>query len=157
MSIEPGNTAPQFCLPNQQNAPICLNHYLGKWIILYFYPKDYTPGCTMEACAFRDTHEQLQANDAVILGVSSDSAVRHASFSEKFNLPFELLADTEKMVMTQYEAWGEKKNFGRIYQGVKRMTYIIDPEGNVAKVFKTVKPATHAKQVLEALETLQTK
>lgn len=157
MIIEPGNKAPEFCLPNQQNASICLSDYRGKWVILYFYPKDHTPGCTKEACAFRDTHDKLQAKDAVILGMSGDTAERHASFADKFNLPFELLADTEKEVMTQYGAWGEKKNFGRIYQGVKRMTYIIDPEGNVAKVFKTVKPATHAEQVLGALETLQTK
>ncbi len=128
--------------------------YRGRWVVLYFYPKDDTPGCTKEACAFRDAHAELEALGAVVLGVSADDVQSHRRFAEKHGLNFPLLADPEKTVIRAYGAWGRKNLYGRVYEGVMRYTFLIDPEGRVARVWKKVKPEAHAREVAEALRAL---
>lgn len=131
-----------------------LEDYRGRWVVLYFYPKDDTPGCTKEACAFRDAHAELKALGAVVLGVSADGVESHRRFAEKYGLNFPLLADPEKAVIRAYGAWGKKNLYGRVYEGVMRYTFLIDPEGRIARVWKKVKPATHAQEVAAALREL---
>lgn len=132
-----------------------LSDYQGRWLVLYFYPKDDTPGCTKEACSFRDEQATLKKLGAVVLGVSTDDTKSHAKFAEKFNLNFPLLADPSAEMIKSYGAWGKKNLYGKEYEGVLRQTFIVDPKGNVARVWEKVKPEDHALEVAEALQELQ--
>ena len=143
--------AKDFTLVNQDGKDVSLSDFKGKKIVLYFYPKDDTPGCTTEACAFRDVYDDILEAGAVVLGVSADDAASHTKFKQKYNLPFHLLADTDKEVLNAYGAWGEKKMYGKSYMGVIRSTYLIDEDGNVAEVWPKVTPKNHADEVLKAL------
>ncbi|WP_337174719.1 thioredoxin-dependent thiol peroxidase [Paludisphaera sp.] len=149
-----GQQAPDFSLPDQDGDEVKLSDLKGSPVVLYFYPKDDTSGCTKQACAFRDGFPDFQAVGAVVLGVSPDSAASHAKFIAKHELPFTLLADVDKTVCEAYGVWKEKSMYGRKYMGVERTTYIIDREGNVARVFPKVKVPGHADAVLEAVRAL---
>lgn len=150
-----GNTAPDFRLPDQDGAVHSLKDERGRWVLLYFYPKDMTPGCTKEACAVRDTFPSFEKLNAVVWGVSADSVESHKKFAESYNLCFPLLADTEKKAIEAYGVWQEKNMMGRKYMGIVRSSFLIDPEGNIAKVYEKVKPEIHAEEVLSDLKTLQ--
>ena len=152
MTLSVGVTAPDFTLPDQDGKEHKLSDYLGKPVVLYFYPKDDTSGCTKEACGFRDDYSAYQEAGVVILGVSPDSPKSHTNFIAKYELPFTLLADTEREVLKLYSAWGLKKMYGREYEGVLRTTYLIDANGKIAKVYEKVKPAAHSAQILADLE-----
>jgi len=149
--IEEGKPAPDFELATDAGERVKLSDYRGQPVVLYFYPKDDTPGCTVEACGFRDAHTAFEERGAVILGVSPDDEASHVKFKQKYSLPFPLLADPEHEVADQYGVWGEKKYAGKTYWGVSRTTFVIDGEGNIAKVMKNVKPDGHPEQVLAAL------
>ena len=140
--------APDFRLPDQDGKIHSLADYRGKWILLYFYPKDDTPGCTMEACSIRDNFPEFGKVDVVVLGISVDSEKSHKKFSEKHHLPFTLLADEKKEVVRKYGAWGTKKFLGREYDGTSRTSFLIDPNGRIAKMYEKVKPMVHAEEVL---------
>jgi thioredoxin-dependent peroxiredoxin len=157
MEIKVGSKAPDFRLPDQDGNEHRLSDYAGKWVLVYFYPKDDTPGCTKEACALRDNLPHFKKSKTVILGISTDSAASHKKFAEKYGLPFTLLSDTEKKVVEKYGVWGEKKFMGRSYIGIKRMSFLIDPKGKVAKVYSAVKPPLHAEEVLADLKGLSRK
>ncbi|MCL4454832.1 MAG: thioredoxin-dependent thiol peroxidase [Deinococcus sp.] len=150
-----GEKAPHFALPDQEGKVHKLSDYQGGWLVLYFYPKDDTPGCTKEACSFRDEQATLKKLGAVVLGVSADDTKSHAKFAEKFNLNFPLLADPSAEMIKSYGAWGKKNLYGKEYEGVLRQTFIVDPKGNVARVWEKVKPEDHALDVAEALRELQ--
>ena len=152
--IEEGKKAPAFSLNDEAGKRVKLADFAGKYVVLYFYPKDDTPGCTKEACSFRDEHSKLEKAGAVVLGVSPDDEKRHVKFIEKYKLPFTLLADPEHAVAEKYGAWGEKNNYGKKYMGIVRSTFLIGPDGKVAKVWPKVKPEGHAEEVLEAIEDL---
>lgn len=137
--LEIGNAAPQFSLNNSVGEEIKLSGYKGKWVILYFYPKDDTPGCTKEACDFTDLKLEYKKLDAEIIGISPDNAAMHQKFIDKYNLEINLLSDEDKVVMKQYEAWGMKKNYGKEYEGVIRTTYIIDPQQVIVAGWKNVR------------------
>jgi thioredoxin-dependent peroxiredoxin len=154
MPISAGIKAPDFTLPDETGAVRKLSDYQGKPIVLYFYPKDDTPGCTKEACNFRDDYSAYQQADVEILGVSPDSPKAHTKFKQKYNLPFTLLADQEHKVCELYGVWGLKKRYGREYYGVFRTTFLIDPQGQIVKVFENVKPADHSAEILESLQGL---
>ena len=154
MPISAGEPAPTFTLLDENEAERSLSDYRGKPVVLYFYPKDDTPGCTKEACGFREDYSAYENAGVEILGVSPDSPKSHARFKAKYDLPFHLLADTEKEVLKAYNAWGLKKSYGREYEGVLRTTFLIDSDGNIAKVFKNVKPAGHSEEILAALQGL---
>ncbi len=143
-----GKAAPDFKLPDQNGDMHSLKQYRGRWVVLYFYPKDDTPGCTVEACSFRDNFSVLKKLDAAVLGVSTDSAKKHAKFAEKYELPFTLLADEEKKVVELYGVWGKKKFMGREYMGTNRVSFLIDPKGKISKIYNAVKPAEHVAEVL---------
>jgi thioredoxin-dependent peroxiredoxin len=143
-----GEQAPNFTLPNQDNIPISLYDFANHWVVVYFYPKDDTAGCTTEACAFRDSISELTGAGIVVLGISKDSVESHKKFHQRYNLNFNLLADTNKTVITQYGAWQEKMNFGKRYMGIQRMTYIIAPGGTVAHIFPKVTPRGHEREVI---------
>ncbi len=147
-----GTKAPDFTVKDQNGNTVSLANYRGKKIILYFYPKDSTPGCTKEACGFRDHFQSLQNLNVEILGVSTDSEKSHKSFIQKQNLPFTLLADTDKQLVNSYGVWGEKTLYGKKYMGIHRITYLIDENGMVAAVFNKVKPETHAQELLNFLQ-----
>ncbi len=147
--------ADNFTLPDQDNSVHQLSDYLGKWIVLYFYPKDDTPGCTKEACNFRDSYHQLQQNNMVILGVSKDSVASHKKFAQKYDLNFPLLSDPTAEVIKKYHAWREKKFMGRTFEGIYRMTYLINPQGEISKVYEKVNPLTHANEILKDLDSLK--
>ena len=149
--IEEGKPAPDFELATDMGERVKLSDFRGKPVVLYFYPKDDTPGCTTQACGFRDSYVDFEKRGAVILGVSPDDEASHVRFKEKYSLPFTLLADPEHEVADQYGVWGEKKYAGKTYFGVFRSTFVIDAEGNVAKVMHNVKPDGHPDQVLAAL------
>jgi peroxiredoxin Q/BCP len=149
--IEEGSPAPDITLTSDSGEEVTLSDLRGSPVVLYFYPKDDTPGCTVEACGFRDAYPELEQRGAVVLGVSPDNEASHVKFKEKFSLPFTLLADPEHQVADEYGVWGEKKFAGKTYHGVKRSTFVIDAEGNVAKVMHNVKPDGHPEQVLAAL------
>lgn len=151
MPISSGIPAPDFTLLDETETEHKLSDYRGNPVVLYFYPKDDTPGCTTEACNFRDDYSAYQEAGVTILGVSPDSPKRHANFKAKYDLPFTLLADTEHEICELYGVWGLKKSFGREYEGVFRTTFLISPEGEIIKVFKNVKPADHSAEVLQAL------
>ena len=150
--LEVGKKAPDFSLLNQDEKKISLKDYVGQKVVLYFYPKDDTSGCTKEACSFSDDLPKFSKIDAVILGVSPDSVKSHKKFSEKYNLKFDLLADDEKNVVEKYGVWKEKSMYGRKYMGVERTTFIIDEKGKIKKIFNKVKVDGHNKEVLEALK-----
>jgi peroxiredoxin Q/BCP len=154
MTIPEGVPAPNFKLEDEHGEPHELKEYLGKPVVLYFYPKDDTPGCTTEACNFRDNYSDYQKAGVVVLGVSPDTVKSHTKFKDKYNLPFTLLADPDHKVCEIYGVWGLKKKYGREYMGVLRTTFLINPDGMVAKVFEQVKPAEHSKEVLEAVSQL---
>jgi peroxiredoxin Q/BCP len=149
--IEEGKPAPDFELPSDSGATIKLSDLRGKPVVLYFYPKDDTPGCTTQACGIRDAYGEFERAGAVVLGISPDSEKSHVKFKDKYELPFTLLADTDHEVADAYGVWGEKTFAGRKYLGVMRSTFVIDHDGNVTKVMHDVKPATHADDVLAAL------
>ncbi|WP_282776085.1 thioredoxin-dependent thiol peroxidase [Phaeodactylibacter xiamenensis] len=151
-TLKEGDKAPDFTGIDQNENTISLSDYKGKKLILFFYPKDNTPGCTAEACNLRDNFEDLKAKGYELLGVSPDSAKKHQNFIKKHDLPFPLLADTEKEVLNAYEVWGEKQFMGKTYDGVHRTTFIIDEEGKIEKVFKKVKTKAHTEQILEEME-----
>ncbi len=146
-----GEVAPDFSLPSDSGETVRLSDFRGKKVVLYFYPKDMTSGCTKEACSFRDHYPQYEERDAVILGVSPDPPERHVRFKSKHDLPFLLLSDVDHEVAEQYGVWAEKKMYGKTYWGILRTTFVIDEEGRISTVFTKVKPAEHGKEVLESL------
>jgi thioredoxin-dependent peroxiredoxin len=147
-----GTKAPDFTTIDQHGNTMALSDLKGKKVILYFYPKDNTPGCTKEACAFRDHFAQFRGLNVEILGVSTDDDKSHKAFAQKYGLPFRLLADPDKRLVTAYGVWGEKTLYGKRYMGTNRVTYVIDESGSIAAVFPKVKPATHAADVLAVLQ-----
>ena len=149
--VEEGKPAPEFELATDAGETVSLASLRGKNVVLYFYPKDDTPGCTTQACGIRDAWVEFERAGAVVLGVSPDDERSHEKFRSKYDLPFTLLADTDHSVAEQYGVWGEKSYLGRNYFGVRRSTFVIDENGKVKKVFEKVKPATHADDVLAAL------
>jgi len=152
--LEPGSPAPDFTLRTHEDRPLTLASLKGSPVVLYFYPRDDTPGCTKEACGFRDAHRRLAEQGATVLGVSPDTPASHTAFRAKHRLPFTLLSDPDHAVAERYGAWREKNMYGRKSMGIARSTYVIDGDGRVARVFKAVRPDGHADQVLEALAAL---
>lgn len=148
-----GDTAPRFEAPNQNGDIVKLSDFTGKRVLLYFYPKDDTPGCTKQACAFRDAFNVLTEKNCVILGVSRDTEAKHKKFSEKYNLPFTLLSDTAGHLTESYGVWVEKKLYGRTYMGIERTTFLIDEGGKIARIWPKVKVATHIHTVFTTLDT----
>ncbi len=151
MMVAEGKPAPDFALTTDDGSTVKLSELRGKPVVLYFYPKDDTPGCTAQACGIRDAYGEFEDAGAVVLGVSPDGEASHAKFKEKYELPFTLLADTDHAVADEYGVWGEKTFAGKTYMGVERSTFVIDPDGNVGRIFRKVKPDEHADQVLDAL------
>ncbi len=149
--VREGEPAPEFTLASDAGEQVSLSDFRGKPVVLYFYPKDDTPGCTTQACGIRDAYAEFEQAGAVVLGVSPDDVGSHVKFREKYALPFTLLADPEHEVAERYGVWGEKKYMGRSYLGVNRSTFVIGPDGAVVKAMHDVKPATHADDVLAAL------
>ena len=152
--IETGAAAPDFTVLTDDGSALTLSSLRGRPVVLYFYPKDDTSGCTVQACEFRDMFPRFDGTKAVILGVSPDGVKSHAKFKAKFELPFTLLADTEKSIATAYDVWKEKSMYGRKYMGVERTTFVIDAHGNIAHIFAKVKPAGHAAEVMAAIAAL---
>lgn len=150
--LEAGAKAPAFTLPDKDGNPVSLSDFLGKKVILYFYPKDNTPGCTRQACAFAGSYDAFRDLDAVVIGVSKDSTASHQRFAEKYNLPFLLLSDPELGVLQAYGVWQEKKLYGKVSMGVVRTTFIIDENGVIEKVMPKVKPDTNAADILAYLQ-----
>ena len=149
--LETGMKAPDFTLYDQNGAAVTLSDYLGKKVVLYFYPKDNTPGCTRQACAFAQAYDAFRQQDVVVIGVSKDSVASHLKFAQKFDLPFVLLADPEKVAIQAYDVWQEKKMCGKTSMGVVRTTYLIDEQGMIEKVMPKVKPDTNAEEILAYL------
>ena len=149
--VEEGKPAPEFELATDSGETVSLASLRGKNVVLYFYPKDDTPGCTAQACAIRDSMGEFEGRNAVVLGVSPDDEASHRKFKEKYSLPFTLLADPGHEVAEEYGVWVEKKNYGKKYMGIERSTFVIDPEGKVKKVLRRVDPQKHADQVLALL------
>ena len=149
--ISQGDQAPEFTLESDAGEQVSLSGLRGKPVVLYFYPKDDTPGCTAQACGIRDSYTAFEQAGAIVLGVSPDSVKKHVKFKDKYDLPFTLLADPEHELAESYGVWGEKKFMGKSYMGVSRTTFVIGPEGTIVKVFEDVKPLTHADDVLAAL------
>jgi thioredoxin-dependent peroxiredoxin len=152
--LEQGMKAPAFALLDQEGVEHRLTDQKGKWVLLYFYPKDDTPGCTKEACGIRDQWGDFKKMGVSVFGVSADSVAKHKKFVEKYTLPFTLLADEEKELVKAYGVWGQKKFMGREYLGIHRVSFLIDPEGKIAKVYPKVKAAVHAQEVLNDLKEL---
>lgn len=150
--LEEGKKAPEFKLKNENGDIVSLSDFKGKKVVLYFYPKDDTPGCTKEACSFRDEFPKFGKLDAVVLGVSADSVESHKKFIKKYNLPFSLLSDEKKETLEKYDVWKEKSMFGKKYMGIVRTTFVIDEKGIIKKIFENVKVADHEKEVLNALK-----
>jgi thioredoxin-dependent peroxiredoxin len=151
LKLKEGDKAPEFSVLTNGGASVSLSDYKGKNVILYFYPKDDTPGCTREACAFRDHFARFEQKGAVVLGVSTDPVKSHDKFVEKFKLPFTLLADVDKKIVEAYGVWGWKSFMGRKYLGTHRVTFLIGPDGRIRKIWPKVKPEEHAEEVLAAL------
>ncbi|MDQ5902012.1 MAG: thioredoxin-dependent peroxiredoxin [Patescibacteria group bacterium] len=147
--------APAFSLSDQNGGMRALKDFFGQWVVLYFYPKDDTPGCTKEACSFRDGFSRFKREGVVVLGISADSVKKHAKFVEKYELPFLLLADEQKTVVEQYGVWAKKKFMGREYMGILRTTFLINPLGNIVKVYENVKPDEHADEVLKEISRMK--
>ena len=148
--LKEGSTAPAFKTKDANGETVSLKDLRGQKLVLYFYPKDDTPGCTKEACSFRDAFSQFKKKGIAVLGVSPDTEAAHQKFVTKYKLPFTLLADTDRSIAEAYGVWGEKKFMGRTYMGVHRTTYLIDEKGKIKKIFEKVKPEDHASEVLEA-------
>ena len=153
-NLENGSLAPDFVLPDQNGKVHQLIAYKGKWLLLYFYPKDNTPGCTVEACTLRDNWADFTKLNAVVLGISADSVASHQKFSLKHSLPFPILADETKSMLQAYGVLAEKSMFGKTFLGIKRSSFLINPDGKIAKIYKNVKPAGHAFQVLADIKEL---
>ena len=153
LKLKEGDAAPPFTAETQNGQTVSLKQLAGSPVVLYFYPRDDTPGCTKEACAFRDAYTDFRKAGAVVLGVSVDTVKSHQKFAEKFNLPFDLLADTDKKIVQDYGVWGEKSFMGRKYMGINRVTFLIGPDARIAKVWPSVKPEVHAAEVLEAIRS----
>ena len=149
--VEEGSPAPNFTLTSDSGEQVSLESFRGQPVVLYFYPRDDTPGCTVEACGFRDAYSEFEQRGAVVLGVSPDDEASHTKFKEKYSLPFTLLADPEHEVADAYGVWGEKNYAGKKYMGISRTTFVIDADGNVVKAMRNVKPDGHPQKVLEAL------
>jgi len=149
--LETGTKAPEFTLPDQNGQMVSLSDFKGKKVVLYFYPKDNTSGCTKQACGFAELQPQFRENGAEIIGVSKDSVASHKKFEEKYGLPFTLLSDTEKEVIQMYDVWKEKNMYGKVTMGVVRTTYLIDEEGVITKAFGKVKAAENPQQMLEEI------
>ena len=149
--LETGMKAPDFSLLDKNGNTVSLSDFLGKKVVLYFYPKDNTPGCTRQACAFAASYEQFKAQDIEVIGISKDSAASHLKFAQKYDLPFILLSDPELQAIQAYGVWQEKKLYGKVSMGVVRTTYIIDEQGNIEKVMPKVKPDTNAADILTYL------
>ena len=149
--LEKGMKAPDFTLKNQNGKDITLSDFLGKKVVLYFYPRDNTPGCTRQACAFAGAYKQFEAKGVEVIGVSKDSIASHVKFAEKYNLPFVLLSDPDRVAIEAYGVWQEKKQYGKVVFGVVRTTFIIDENGNIEKVMPKVKPDTNAADILAEL------
>jgi len=153
--LEVGTKAPDFTLSDKDGVPVSLSDFRGKKVVLYFYPKDNTPGCTRQACAFAGAYEDFKAVNAVVIGISKDSAASHQKFAEKYSLPFILLSDPERTAIEAYGVWQEKKNYGKVSMGVVRSTYVIDENGIIEKVMPKVKPDTNAEEILDYLSQAQ--
>ncbi|GAB6281907.1 MAG: thioredoxin-dependent thiol peroxidase [Ignavibacterium sp.] len=151
--LEVEKKAPSFKLKDQNGNTVSLNDFKDKKVVLYFYPKDNTPGCTKEACNFRDSIKEIEKYNAVVIGISADSISSHKNFSEKFNLPFPILSDEDKKVLELYGVWKEKNMYGKKYMGIERTTIIIDENGNVQKIFPKVKVDGHIKEVIKELSS----
>ena len=151
LKLKEGDKAPDFTAATNGGGTVSLKDFNGKYLVLYFYPKDDSPGCTKEACGFRDAFKDFAKAGAIVIGVSSDSVKKHDKFVEKFKLPFALLADEDKSIVEAYGVWGKKKFMGREYLGIHRVTFLIDPKGRIKKIWPTVKPEEHAAEVLAAL------
>lgn len=149
--LEAGTKAPEFTLKDKDGNDVSLSDFRGKKVVLYFYPKDNTPGCTRQACGFASAYEEFKNINAVVIGISKDSISSHEKFAAKYNLPFILLSDQERQAIEAYDVWQEKKNYGKVSMGVVRTTYIIDEDGVIEKVMKKVKPDTNAAEILEYL------
>lgn len=149
------SVAPDFTLPDQDGNDHTLSSYEGQYVLLYFYPKDDTPGCTKQACMLRDATPAFEKLDAKVFGISVDTVASHKKFKDKYNLPFDLLADTEKTVVNQYGVWGKKKMMGKEFEGINRTSFLIDPSGLIVRVYENVKPELHAEQVLADLKLLK--
>ena len=149
--VEEGKPAPDFTLRSDEGEEVTLSSFRGKPVVLYFYPKDDTPGCTTQAQGLRDNYSAFSDRGAVVLGISPDDETSHVKFKEKYGLPFTLLADPDHAVADEYGVWGERNAYGKTYMGIERSTFLIDSEGNVAKVMRKVKPDTHADDVLASL------
>ena len=154
MALEVGDNAPLFTLKNQDGKVISLSDFKGKAVVLYFYPKDDTPGCTTESCNFRDEFPKFGKMNAEIIGISADSVKSHKKFADKFKLPFHLLSDESREVIDKYDVWHEKSMFGRKYMGIVRTTFIINPSGKISKIFEKVNVDGHNNEVMEALKEL---
>ncbi len=150
--IEEGKKAPQFTLPDSYGNKVSLKSFFGKKVVLYFYPKDNTSGCTKEALAFKEALPEIEKRNAVVIGVSKDSQESHVKFAKKYDIPFTLLSDPDLKVIKKYGVWTEKSMYGRKYMGVERSTFIIDEKGKIKKIFRKVKVAKHAEEVLQALD-----
>ncbi len=150
--LEAGNKAPDFTLPDKDGKEVSLSDLKGKKVVLYFYPRDNTPGCSRQACAFAAAYNDFKKLDVQVIGVSKDSIASHVKFAEKYSLPFILLSDTERKAIEAYGVWQEKKNYGKVSMGVVRTTFIIDENGNIEKVMPKVKPDTNAAEILSYLK-----
>jgi peroxiredoxin Q/BCP len=149
MNLQIGSPAPDFSANNQKGETLSIGHFTGKKLVLYFYPKDDTPGCTAEACSLRDNYKELIAKGFSILGVSPDAEAKHQKFIDKYNLPFDLLADTDNAVALAYGVWVEKSMYGRKYMGIARTTFVIDEQGNLAEIIEKVDTKNHATQIIK--------
>ncbi len=149
MNLQIGSPAPDFSANNQKGETLSIGHFTGKKLVLYFYPKDDTPGCTAEACSLRDNYQDLIAKGYSILGVSPDTEAKHQKFIDKYNLPFDLLADTDNAVALAYGVWVEKSMYGRKYMGIARTTFVIDEQGNLAEIIEKVDTKNHATQIIK--------
>jgi len=146
-----GEKAPDFSLPDAKGNEVRLSDFIGKTVVLYFYPKDDTPGCTKEACSFRDAYDRFLEKGAVVIGISKDKSASHMKFQSKYQLPFHLLSDETTKTIQAYGAWDKKSLYGKVFFGIVRMTYIIGPDGKIKKVYPKVKPEGHAEEILAAL------
>ena len=154
MTLKPGDDAPDFTLPDGDGNAVTLSALRGKRVVLYFYPRDNTPGCTKEACSFRDAYPDFQSQDVAVFGISTDDAKAHTKFATKYQLPFPLLTDADGQVSTAYDSYGLKKFMGKEYMGISRNTFIVGSDGKIEKIYKKVKPENHASEILTDLADL---
>jgi len=157
LKLKEGNPAPNFTAPAGGGGKVSLSDFRGKFVVLYFYPKDNTPGCNKEACGFRDDFAEIQKLGAVVLGVSTDSVKSHDKFTQKFRLPFTLVSDEDRAIVKSYGVYGEKSFLGRLFLGTRRVTFLIGPDGVIRRIWPKVKVGTHAAEILEALKELAKK